>query len=217
MKYIILLLIIFLIFYFINNYIKFSDFEFFSNYTNPFYKDKTFCNFNKDLKKCICSYQKDSISIPFEAPNDSCNYKCIGKNEDECNSNYENINYYCKIDGKCKELKGTNQNKYISVNNCGTDRLSNQIKLPYLTKEDCEKSLNICDSYNNDNLSNSEIKKKCLENNKCGYCTNKFGEGKCVEGTAEGPLDLNNNCTVNAKDNENKYEYGNLFNKSFIM
>ena len=36
------------------------------------------------------------------------------------------------------------------------------------------------------------------------------------EGTAEGPLDLNNNCTVNAKDNENKYEYGNLFKKVLL-
>ena len=177
MKYIILLLIIFFIFYFINN---FFVLEYFSNYTNPFYKNKTFCNFNKDSKRCQCSFQKDSVSIPYEAPNYICNYECLNKNEDECNSNYKNIDYYCKIDGKCVKLEGTNENKYISVNNCGTDKLSNQIKLPYLTKEDCEKSLNKCDLYNNDNLSSSE-NKKCLENNNCGYCINKFGDGKCLK------------------------------------
>ena len=48
MKYIILLLIIFFIFYFLNNYINFSNLEFFSDYVNPFYKDKTFCNASGD-------------------------------------------------------------------------------------------------------------------------------------------------------------------------
>ncbi len=209
MKYISILLIIIIIFYLINKYINFYELEFFSDYINPFYKNKTFCNFNKDLNKCECTYQKDNIGIPYKAPEKSCNYNCLNKNKEDCNINFKNVDYYCKIKGKCVKLKGTDDCNYISVNNCGTDKLSNQIKLPYLTKEECEKSLNICDSYNN--LDETEIKKKCLKNTKCGYCTNKFGEGKCVEGTPDGPLDTNLNCSANNfKNNMNKYEYGNF-------
>lgn len=206
MKYLIILLIIFILFYCINNNII----EKYQNYINPFFKNKTFCNYDKDSKKCLCNYQKDNIGINYKAPGNSCNYECLNKNKEDCNNNIYQTNYYCKINGKCQEFKGTDKSKYISVNNCGTDKLSNQIKLPYLSKKDCEKSLSVCDSYNNNN-NETERKKKCLENTKCGYCTNSFGQGKCIEGTAEGPLDLNNNCNPNNfKNNKNKYEYGNF-------
>ena len=212
MKYLINIILIILLFYLINN----SLFENFQNYINPFYKNKSYCSFNKDSNKCNCIYQKDNIGIGFKAPENACNYKCLNKNKQNCNPKInKELNYYCKEGNKCVEYKGTNQNKYISMNNCGTDRLTNLIKTPYIDRESCEKNINTCDKYNIDNISKSELKEKCLKDTKCGFCTNQYGDGKCIEGTAEGPLDLNSNCSLNYKSNENKYEYGN-FNSTFI-
>ena len=212
---ILVLIIILIIFFIVNHYnsfiFNFILFENFSSYTNPFYKNKSFCTFDKDLNKCKCTYQHDNMHIPYNAPETACNNKCINiKNPQECIGKNNEIDYYCKIDGKCKLYKGTNQSKYISLNNCGVDKLSNQIILPYLSKEDCESSLNVCDSFNKSEYSESEKKEKCLKNTQCGFCENKFSEGKCVQGTAEGPLDLNNNCSVNSTNSQNKYSYGDF-------
>ena len=200
------LILIFIIFYVINNFYK----EHFSSYINPFYKNKCFCTYNKNTNKCNCTYQHDTMNIPYKAPETACNNECINKNPNECVKNNNEINYYCKLNGKCVEYKGTNQANFISLNNCGTDKLTNEIILPYLSKEDCEGSLNICDSFNKSEYSESEKKEKCLKNTQCGFCTNKFGQGKCVQGTAEGPLDLNDDCAYNFQNSENKYTYGDF-------
>lgn len=204
-----LILILFII-------LNISNFEYFQNYKNPFFDKKSFCSLNNDTNKCECTYQKDGINIPFNSYDNNCKDKCVNRNISNCNKNIlDNIYYYCKKNGKCVKYQGTNKNSYISTNNCGTDKLTNQILLPYITKESCENSLNICDKYNNNNMSNEERKKKCLENTMCGYCTNEFGIGKCVQGNSEGPLDKNINCVANnfKNNNKNKYEYGNfLFN-----
>jgi len=205
---ILVLIIILILFFIINHYILFEKF---SSYVNPFFKNKSFCTFNKDSNKCTCTYQHDKMHIPYVAPETACNNKCINvKNANECIGKNNEIDYYCKINGKCVEFKGTNQSNYISLNNCGVDKLSNQIILPYTTKEDCEGSLNVCDSFNKSEYRESEKKEKCLKNTQCGFCANKFGEGKCVQGTAEGPLDLNNNCTANPTNSQNKYSYGDF-------
>lgn len=210
MKYLINIIIILFLFYYINH----SLIENFQNYVNPFYKNKSYCSFNKDKNVCSCTFQKDNLGIGFKAPEDACNNTCFNKNQEECDKN--EIEYYCKEENKCVKYKGTNQNKYITMNNCGTDKLTNLIKTPYIDKKSCEKNINSCDKYNKNNLSNSEIKEKCLKDTNCGFCTNQYGEGKCIEGTAEGPLDLNSNCSPNNyKNNNNKYEYGN-FNSTFI-
>lgn len=199
-----LCLIIF-IFYVLNNSIN----ENFQNYVNPFFKNKCFCSFDIDSNKCKCTYQKDGINIPFNSPEISCFNKCNNKNKEECNKNTdEDAYYYCKEGNNCKKYKATIQNKYISTNNCGIDVLTNQIKLPYITEESCKNSINLCDKYNKKNLNNSQIKENCLKDTNCGYCENNYGNGKCVEGTAEGPLNLNDNCSANSKTN--KYEYGNF-------
>lgn len=198
-----ILILIYLIFYALNYFTT----ENFQNYVNPFYKNKSFCSFDKDSKKCKCTYQKDGINIPYNSPASACNYECLNKDEKNCVSkNNQQDNYYCIDGNQCKEYKGSIQNKYISINNCGIDKLTNLLKLPYATKESCESSIKACDKYNDSKLSKSERKKKCLQDTNCGYCSNQFGDGKCVEGTASGPLDLNNNCSANSKTN--KYEYG---------
>ena len=203
------LFVIISIFYIYNNLLI----EKFQNYVNPFFKNKSFCSYDKDLSKCKCTYQKDGINIPFNSTSSSCNNECLNKSKENCNKNINksnNLYYYCKKDNKCIKYQGTNLNKYISVNNCGIDKLTNQIKLPYLTKDSCLKSISVCDKYNKNNYSKSEKKKKCLENTSCGFCTNKFGDGLCLEGTPDGPLNSNSNCSPNNfQNNSNKYEYGN--------
>ena len=207
MNNLLLYLFFIIIIFYILNYLIIEKFQ---NYVNPFFKNKSFCTYNKNLNKCNCTYQKDGINIPFKSPEIACDNKCLNKDKTNCDKNIieNDINYYCIEGNKCKKYKGTIQNKYISTNNCGIDKLTNQIKLPYITKESCENSITTCDKYNKNELNNSEIKKNCLKDTNCGYCENTSGSGKCVEGTAEGPLDLNNNCSANSKIN--KYEYGNF-------
>jgi len=185
--------------------------ESFQNYINPFFKNKTFCSYDNQNNKCKCVYQKDNINIPFECSDNNCNNKCMNKSRIECEKNTnDKIFYYCQKGNKCKRYEGTNRSQYISTNNCGFDPLTNLLKLPYLDEKSCKKSINVCNSYNDPNLNTLEIKEKCLKNTSCGFCTNKYGEGKCVEGTAEGPLDLTLFCTLNNNDKNNKYEYGNF-------
>lgn len=196
--------IIIILFYSLNNYLI----EKYQNYVNPFYKDKSFCTYDNDEEKCKCTYQKDSINIPYKSPETSCNNKCINKNKENCNKEIKDkLFYYCKKGNKCIKHEGTILNKYISNNNCGYDKLTNLLILPYLDQESCEKSINSCDKYNEIN-NKDKRKEECLNNTNCGYCTNNFKQSKCIEGTAEGPLDLNNKCSPNNK--ENKYEYGKL-------
>ena len=152
------LFVIISIFYIYNNQLI----EKFQNYVNPFFKNKSFCSYDKDSNKCKCTYQKDGINIPFNSPSSSCNNECLNKSKENCNKNTNksnNLYYYCKKDNKCIKYQGTNLNKYISVNNCGIDKLTNQIKLPYLTKDSCLKSISVCDKYNKSNYSNCYLNK----------------------------------------------------------
>ena len=214
MIYLILFIIIFL-FILINS--SFTE-HFKNNYCNPFFKNNTFCTYNVDTNTCGCTFQKDGVNIPYQAPETCCNNECSTKTKETCNTPIESKegSYYCNINGKCKEYKGTIMNSHISANSCGTDQLNNQLLLPFTSKEMCESSLSPCDMYNNRKLSTDEKKSECLKNTNCGFCTNNFGFGKCIDGTAEGPIDLTKyqQCVVNPSSGNNfKYEYGDfLFN-----
>jgi hypothetical protein len=182
-------------------------YEKYENYINPFFKNKSFCTLDIDTNKCKCTYQKDSVNIPFNTSDNSCTNSCVNKSKESCNNDIVNkdIDYYCKHGNQCKKYIATTKNKYISNNNCGFEKLTNQLILPYLDRKSCISSINSCDKYNSGKKGQ---KNECLKNTNCGYCTNKYGDGKCIEGTASGPLDLQNNCTINGKIN--KYEYGNF-------
>jgi len=208
---IIILIVILLLFICFQFFLK----ENFQNQCNPFFKGKTFCSFNNDSNQCECTYQKDSVHIPYTAPENCCNYKCIQKTREECNKpiNKQEASYYCYSNRKCQERKGTIWNSHISANNCGTDPLNNQLLLPFLTKKECEKSLSPCDKYNDERLSTSEKKAKCLTNPACGFCTNPYGYGKCMDGTAEAPNDFIRypQCVADpSTGNKYKYEYGDF-------
>jgi hypothetical protein len=129
----------------------------------------------------------------------------IEKDNSDTTSKNTETSYYCNIGGKCKQYNGTILNSHISTNNCGTDVLNNQLLLPYASYEECSKSMNPCDKYNNPEWSQAKIKTECLKNINCGICKNESGIGKCVEGTATEPLDLQRYFNCGPKN----YEYGN--------
>jgi hypothetical protein len=211
MVYLIFILL-FILFYFLN--VAFSE-NFINNSCNTFFKNKTFCTFDINSNQCKCTYQKDGVNIPYQGPANCCNEICRNKSKEQCNKSIENKEgkYYCNINGKCIEYKGTIMNSHISANNCGTDQLNNQLLLPFTSKQNCEGSLSPCDNFNKNNLSTDEKKSQCLKNVNCGFCTNNYGFGKCIDGTAEGPTNIvkYQQCVVNpSSGNKFKYEYGDF-------
>ena len=182
---------------------------------NPFFKNNSFCSINKDQDKCECVYQKDSILYQFDSQANCCKQNCSELPLDKCTREIDNdfgvekMPYYCNIGGNCIEYQGTIANSHISANNCGIDPLNNQLLLPYASLEECKRSIDICDKYNDPTSSVSRNKDRCLQNPNCGYCTNDTGEGKCISGTSTGPNDLLRYyyCNSNTKTDVNKYTH----------
>jgi hypothetical protein len=178
---------------------------------NKFFEKNSFCQLNNTKNKCVCKFQKDNIASAFNSPEICCEKLCNEIPPDKCieNNEFTEIPYYCNIGGVCKEYKGTVVSSHISANMCGTDPLNNQLLLPYASKAECETSLTVCDKYNDPNNTYHLNKANCLKNTNCGFCINEYGYGKCIEGTPEGPLDLNKYyyCNPNVK-NKNSYKYG---------
>lgn len=200
-----IILIIFIIFLFLGLNFK----EKFSNGCNDFFRGKTFCNFDDDQSRCICSFQKNYVKKPFLAPDDCCNNRCEGLEREECNNIDKKLKnyYYCNVNGKCEKLTGDSMSKRLSLNICGLDRLNQSIVSPYISEEQCEKDNNQCKKYNIRERSATYNKNKCLKNDNCGFCYNEYGDGICIEGDRNGPLDrmkYGTQCIVG--DN---YEYKN--------
>lgn len=214
--FIILFIVLFTIFFYQNKYLNLNDNkETFQNNCNKFFKGKTFCQLNINNNKCECKYQKDGINYPFDAPEPCCDNKCSKIKPENCHEPNPKLesSYYCNIAGKCIEYKGTIKNNRISENNCGLDPLNNQLLLGYITKEECESQNNPCDKYNKYNMSTMKKKNFCLKDTNCGFCTNSYGDGKCIDGNASGPNDILKyfDCIPQQKNTDsskNRYEYG---------
>lgn len=159
---------------------------------NAYFQKNSFCQWDTNANKCACKYQKDDVKYPFPSPSNCCNRQCSLLSKEEClgSKNGSSLLYYCNIGGVCMPRQATIRDNRISANNCGTDALNNQLLLPFVTKEECERSTDVCDIYNDERLSETEKKKSCLADIRCGYCTNKNNVGKCIGGTATGPNDL---------------------------
>jgi len=215
---VILLLTLFIIYYIYRN--KNKSIEYFNSHQVnnknecPKINNQTnFCNWNSNDKKCYCSYQPGLAYTNFPQNPNCCEKSCAELSEDECQiDNLEgNVKYYCPINGECREFMGYKTNTKISANTCGIDKLNYQTIYPFLSKRDCQLSINQCDLYNNTNLTSSEQREKCLEQTFCGWCTNNLGVGKCVEGTASGPNNIYkyNFCKVNNSGLNNSYTFSN--------
>ena len=169
-----------------------------------------FCTWNINAQTCYCSYQPGLAHTNFPQNPSCCDRKCNMLSEEECQrlpeTKYNNINYYCPIDGVCKKVKGYTRDRMISANICGYNKLNYQTIYPSLTKSDCEKRLDSCSLNNNPKYSNNQKRQKCLEDDFCGWCTNSQDVGQCISGTASGPINIYkyNFCKLN-KQGTNSY------------
>jgi hypothetical protein len=179
---------------------------------NAYFPNNSFCQFDEDLNQCKCKYQKDSVKYAFPSPISCCDRLCSLLPREKClaSTSLEKPTYYCNIGGVCLPRTATIRDNQISANNCGTDPLNNQLLLPYMTKEECEKTADPCDVYNSKFKTESEKKDACLKDDKCGYCTNQYNVGKCISGTASGPLDLQKYyyCVPSRTQGSYEYQYG---------
>ena len=179
---------------------------------NKIVNSTNFCTWNINSKQCYCSFQPGLTRTNFPQSPSCCDRKCNMLSEEECQKlpkgKYKNISYYCPINGVCKEVRGYTRNKMISANICGYNDLNYQTIYPSLTKYDCEKSLEPCSLNNNPKYSDNQQKQKCLEDDFCGWCINSQGIGKCISGTASGPINIYkyNFCKLNKQGN-NSYQH----------
>lgn len=179
---------------------------------NNFFSNNSFCMYDVDNNLCNCRYQKDHVRYIFDSPENCCQLECAKRSKETCldNKQFTKMPYYCNIAGKCKEYKGTINENHIMANNCGTDPLNNQLLLPYASLDECQKSLDPCDKYNDPSKSVHYNREICLKNVNCGYCTNDSGGGKCISGNASGANDLQKYfyCNPTSRSEINKYYYG---------
>jgi len=189
---------------------------------NDFFLNNSYCDLNIDTNTCNCKYQKDDLKYVFDSPENCCQRNCFKLSPDECieKNNFTKIPYYCNVGGVCKKYNGTIVESHIATNNCGLDPLNNQLLLPYATYDECIKNLNPCDQYNIPSRSSHINQDKCLKDNRCGYCTNSVGGGKCIEGAPDGPANFHkyffcNPEVRNTDKQENRYYYGDF--QEFIL
>lgn len=177
------------------------------------YAKNSFCQLDNSKTKCVCKFQKDDVKAAFNSPIVNCDKICSSIKPEDCleNNEFTEKPYFCNIAGKCVKYKGTVVSSHISANNCGTEQLTNQLLLPYASLEECNRTLDPCDIYNDPNNSIHLNRTNCLGNSNCGFCTNSNGEGKCISGNPSGPSDLNKYyyCNPYNGSKNNTYEYGN--------
>ncbi len=154
-------------------------------------KGNAFCAYDLNKDACVCASQKDDARLQFPNNPNCCNIQCNALPKEKCvKSGDLDIKYYCNVSGKCKEYNATMKDSVIMANICGIDNVTNQYIMPYASKEECENMSDVCNKYNNKNLSAAEVEKGCLNDTNCGMCYNESGVGKCVMGSPAGPNDL---------------------------
>jgi len=175
---------------------------------SAFQKEYTFCHLDSNellnLPNYQCVFKKSNQIFPVNPA--CCNFECtrdnlkkeILKNKKDWNPN-PNPSYYClEPDNKCHRY--TTDLFHPDRNTCGQNMLSQYPLKTYSTKKDCEKAI-ICEKIKN--------KQSCLKTALCGWCTDENGNGKCVDGTPEGPMRLDKYyyCLPDKKTQENAYKY----------
>ena len=163
-------------------------------------KNKTnYCYYDVMQKKCRCKFQKDNLNYPFNSFSPCCN-NCELRGKKDCVPD-NGVYYWCiNNKSKCEKQNAYIENNKISGNNCGIDILTNNVIPPYQTEDICKQNIDPCNVYKN--------KEDCIKNINCGYCTNINNIGKCIEGTASGPINIfkYNFCMPN-KTNRNAWHH----------
>jgi hypothetical protein len=154
-------------------------------------KGNAFCAYDLNKDACVCASQKDDARLQFPNDPNCCDIQCSALPKEKCVKPGDlDIKYYCNVAGKCKEYNATMKDSVIMANICGIDNVTNQYIMPFSSKEECENKSDICNKYNDKNLSAAIVEKGCLNDTNCGMCYNETGVGKCVSGSPAGPNDL---------------------------
>ena len=105
--------------------------------------------------------------------------------------------YYCWEGKTCKE----HNYNYLdpSKNKCGQNMIAQVPLFVYDNKEQCLKDNTQCKDLD---------KQNCLQKSNCGWCTNSFGRGICVDGTPMGPINYNLPCWPSTGKYYNNYTGG---------
>ncbi len=183
-------------------------------------KGNAFCTYDLNKDACVCASQKDDARLQFPNNPDCCDIQCSALPKEKCvTPNDLNIKYYCNIAGKCKEYNATMKDSVIMANICGIDNVTNQYIMPFSSKEECENMSDVCNKYNNKNLSAAEVEKGCLNDTNCGMCYNESNVGKCVLGSPAGPNDLDKYYFCKASERKSNGSNAGIFKygKEFIM
>lgn len=120
----------------------------------------------------------------------------IKKNNDRCISKFDLKPYYCKYHDMCiKKYSKFDDDRY-----CGFYMLYDYPAIIYNSFEECNNNLNIYSRLN---------KNQCLKTSDAGWCTDYRGDGLCVPGTPEGPINQirYNMCIPNQRSNKNSWKY----------
>jgi hypothetical protein len=88
--------------------------------------------------------------------------------------------YWCNHGTTCRKYRINKQEPWN--NSCGNIDISGTPAPIYLSKDQC---------FNNDNRCTNLSERSCSKYFDCGWCVDSKGKGKCVEGTGDGPLNIN--------------------------
>ncbi len=223
LKYIILILFIIVIiltmkYFYLKHFIK----SFKETFEEKECKGTSFCAYDLNKDKCVCASQKDDARLQFPNNPECCDIQCNALPKEKCvKPNELNVKYYCNVAGQCKEYNATMKDSVIMANICGIDNVTNQYIMPFSSKEECERSSDVCNKYNDKNVSAAQIEKNCLNDTNCGMCYNESGIGKCVLGSPAGPNDLDKyyfckpserkSTGSNTREAGGIFKYGNIF------
>jgi hypothetical protein len=165
-----------------------------------FYYYPSFCSSYSlnPKKKCIkCPYKRVGLTI-----ND--NPKCCRNICYKYKKKNKGIPYYCERYNNCIKKYA----KSVNDMNCGKYMLYGNSAKIFKNMNECK---NYVYKFNNLN------KEKCLKTNGAGWCTDFKGDGICVRGTPEGPLDQvrYNMCLPNQRNKKNAWIYYDMNNINY--
>jgi hypothetical protein len=113
----------------------------------------------------------------------------------KCDHSYPDI--YCFQNNQCVRKKCDLKNPGV----CGISTMTNDLNPIYPDLESCKKSNLICDGLSRED---------CMITSQCGWCTNQYGEGKCIYSNPTGPQNPIIQCYPNVvQDNINSFMQGN--------
>jgi hypothetical protein len=108
--------------------------------------------------------------------------------------NFDNKKVYCFQNNKCVEK----ENNKPAI--CGMSTMTNDPNPIYNDLENCKKANLKCEGLS---------REQCMITSQCGWCTNQFGEGKCIYGDPTGPQNPIIQCYPEiVQDNINSYIKG---------